>query len=60
MLNYIRENIQESIMAKERLLCDEALIGTIEQVAQTCIYAYLRGNICGWGSKKRISQGNKG
>lgn len=52
MLNYIRENIQESIMTKERLLRDEALIGTIEQVAQTCICAYLRGNkllICGNG-----------
>lgn len=27
MLNYIRENIQESIIAKEKLLRDEALIG---------------------------------
>ena len=52
MLNYIRENIQESIIAKEKLLRDEALIGAIEQVARVCIGAYLRGNkflICGNG-----------
>lgn len=52
MLDYIRENIQESIMAKEKLLCDEMLIKTIEQVAQVCISAYQRGNkllICGNG-----------
>lgn len=39
MLNYIRENIQESIIAKEKLLRDEALIGAIEQVARVCIGA---------------------
>lgn len=52
MLSYIRENIQESIIAKEKLLRDETLIGTIEQVAQVCICAYLRGNkllMCGNG-----------
>jgi len=52
MLDYIRENIQESIMAKEKLLRDEMLIKTIEQVAQVCISAYQRGNkllMCGNG-----------
>lgn len=52
MLSYIRENIQESIIAKEKLLHDETLIGMIEQVAQVCICAYLRGNkllMCGNG-----------
>lgn len=52
MRNYIKENIQESIMAKEKLLRDEMLIGTIEQVAQVCIGAYQSGNkilICGNG-----------
>ncbi|MFG6367009.1 MAG: D-sedoheptulose 7-phosphate isomerase [Lachnospiraceae bacterium] len=52
MRNYIKENIQESIMTKEKLLRDEMLIGTIEQVAQVCISAYQSGNkilICGNG-----------
>lgn len=52
MLDYIRENIQESVMAKEKLLRDEMLIKTIEQVAQVCISAYQRGNkllMCGNG-----------
>ncbi|GFI22938.1 phosphoheptose isomerase [Lachnospiraceae bacterium] len=52
MLDYIRANIQESIMVKEALLRDELLMKTIEQVTQVCIDAYQRGNkllICGNG-----------
>ncbi len=52
MLDYIRANIQESIMVKEALLRDELLMKTIEQVTRVCIDAYQRGNkllICGNG-----------
>ena len=52
MLEYIRANIEESIVAKEKLLRDEALLGTVEKVARLCVDAYQRGNkllICGNG-----------
>ncbi len=52
MLEYIRANIEESIAAKEKLLRDEALLGTVEKVARLCVEAYQRGNkllICGNG-----------
>lgn len=52
MLEYIRANIEESIAAKEKLLRDEALLGTVEKVARLCVDAYQRGNkllICGNG-----------
>jgi len=52
MLEYVRENIEQSIAAKEQLLQDEALLGTVERVAKLCIDAYQRGNkllICGNG-----------
>lgn len=52
MLEYIRANIEESIAAKEKLLRDEALLGTVEKAARLCVDAYQRGNkllICGNG-----------
>ena len=52
MLEYIRANIEESIAAKEKLLRDEALLGTAAKVAGLCVEAYQRGNkllICGNG-----------
>ncbi|MDE7273387.1 MAG: D-sedoheptulose 7-phosphate isomerase [Lachnospiraceae bacterium] len=52
MLDYIRENVEESIAAKEKLLRDEALLETVGRVAQLCVDAYQRGNkllICGNG-----------
>lgn len=52
MLEYVRENIEQSIAAKEQLLQDEALLGTVACVAKLCIDAYQRGNkllICGNG-----------
>lgn len=52
MLDYIRANIEESIAAKEKLLCDEALLEKVGQVAQLCVDAYWKGNkllICGNG-----------
>lgn len=52
MLDYIRANIEESIAAKEKLLCDEALLETVGRVAQVCIDAYQNGKkilLCGNG-----------
>lgn len=52
MLEYIRANIEESIAAKEKLLRDEALLGTVGKVARLCVDVYQRGNkllICGNG-----------
>lgn len=52
MLEYIRANVEESIAAKEKLLRDEALLGTVKKAAQLCVEAYQRGNkllICGNG-----------
>jgi len=52
MLEYIRANIEESITAKEALLRDEMLLGTVGKVAQLCVDAYQKGNkilICGNG-----------
>lgn len=52
MLEYIRANIEESIAAKEKLLRDEALLGTCDKVGRLCAQAYQEGNkllICGNG-----------
>lgn len=52
MMEYIRENISESIRAKEQLLGDACLLETLEKAAGACIEAYQRGNkilVCGNG-----------
>lgn len=59
MLEYIRANIEESIAAKEKLLRDEALLGTVEKAARMCVDAYQRGNkllICGNGGSAADSE----
>ncbi|MDE6916832.1 MAG: D-sedoheptulose 7-phosphate isomerase [Lachnospiraceae bacterium] len=52
MLEYIRQNIEESVAVKEKLLRDEALIGVLAKVSRLCIDAYQSGSkilICGNG-----------
>lgn len=52
MLEYITQNISESIRAKEQLLADRSLLETLEKAAGACIEAYKKGNkilVCGNG-----------
>lgn len=52
MRDYILENIQESIAAKQKLLNDEGILKTIEEAASLCIDAYKKGRkilVCGNG-----------
>lgn len=53
MREYIRENIQESVDAKEKLLHNEDLIARVEEVAKVCVAAYESG-------KKILACGNGG
>lgn len=59
MKDYIRNNIQESVDAKIRLLQDEKLCSLIENVCGLCIEAYRKGNkilVCGNGGSASDAQ----
>lgn len=43
-LNYIRNELQESIATKQRILDDPALLAQIASVAEVCIKAFKAGN----------------
>lgn len=59
MIEYIKNNIGESIEAKKRLLGDDRLLLTIEEVSRICIDAYEKGNkimVCGNGGSASDAQ----
>lgn len=59
MLNYIRENLQESIEAKQKLLMDEELLQVVEKVALQCVKVYENGGkvlVCGNGGSASDAQ----
>lgn len=59
MKEYIRNNIEESIGAKKKLLADDSLLSVIEQVSRICIGAYEKGNkilVCGNGGSASDAQ----
>lgn len=59
MMNYIKNNISESVDAKKRLLENDKLLAVIEKVAGECIEAYKRGNkilVCGNGGSASDAQ----
>jgi len=59
MKEYIRNNIEESIETKKKLLNDERLLQTIEEVSRICIDAYEKGNkimVCGNGGSASDAQ----
>lgn len=52
MMDYIRENISESIAVKERLLADKELLERVKKAADSCVKAYQNGSkvlVCGNG-----------
>ena len=59
MKKYIRENIEESVNAKKRLLESKELLDMIEKVSSLCIEAYRNGNkilVCGNGGSASDAQ----
>ncbi|MCM1466638.1 MAG: D-sedoheptulose 7-phosphate isomerase [Alistipes sp.] len=59
MKEYIRNNIEESIDAKKKLLADDSLLSVVEQVSRICIDAYEKGNkilVCGNGGSASDAQ----
>ncbi len=59
MKEYIRENIEESVNAKKRLLESKELLDMIEKVSSLCIEAYRNGNkilVCGNGGSASDAQ----
>lgn len=58
-MEQIKTIIAASISAKEQLMADEALLTTLEQVVETCVAAFRRGNrlwLCGNGGSAADAQ----
>ena len=59
MKEYIRNNIEESINAKKKLLADDSLLSVVEEVSRICIDAYEKGSkvmVCGNGGSASDAQ----
>ncbi len=59
MIEYITKSIQDSILAKEQLLADKAMLATIEKVAEQIYNIFKRGGkvlLCGNGGSAADAQ----